>query len=216
MEKHDPPTFEWTPPKERRKGLTALLLGLTGLVLVGLCGIGAWIVDGRSQTQSTHSPSPSAPTAVAAATPSRDDHVVELLADGEPGLGARVRTGPVEYRVTNQRCGVPEVGTNAGSAGEPSRGHFCVVTLEVRNLGRNAQVFTAADQVGYTTTGDRYLGSAAATRYANGSSRSFLAPIGPGAVVTGVIAFDLPKGSRLDSVCLRSTAAAGTVSVSLS
>ncbi|GAA3386736.1 DUF4352 domain-containing protein [Cryptosporangium minutisporangium] len=213
MEKHDPPTFEWTPPTKRRR-LTTFAAGTFAVVLFGLCGVGIWIVDGGPANDPTPRPTSAAP--VALASPSPDDDVIELLGDSGPRLGSTVRHGVLEYRVTEQRCGVSEVGVGAGSAGEPTRGSFCVVTLSVRNMSRSAQVFTAADQVGYTTTGARYLGSAPATRYANGSSRAFLTPIGPGTAVTGMIAFDLPRGAQLDSLRLRSTASSGSVTVSLS
>ncbi|SHN01749.1 DUF4352 domain-containing protein [Cryptosporangium aurantiacum] len=212
MEKHDPPTFDWTPPKRRHR-MASVMIGLATVVVFGLCGVGIWIVDGGPADDPKPRRTSAAPVAVA--SPSLDENTVELLGN-EPRLGSTVRNGAFEYRVTDQQCGVPEVGVNAGSAGQPSRGHFCVVTLSVRNVSRRAQVFTAADQVGYTTAGDRYLGSAPASRYANGSSRTFLTPIGPGAAVTGKLAFDLPNGERLDSLRLRVTASAGSVAVSLS
>lgn len=217
MEKPDPPTFEWTPPKERRTNLIALALGICGVVLFGVCGVGLWIADGGPANDPKPTATSAKPTLVAAA-PSQsppDDHLVETLGSAAPQIGTRIRNGTLEYRVTEQRCGVPEVGEDAGEAGQPTRGHFCVVKLDVRNLGRIAMVFTASDQIAYTTAGGRYLGSAKATRSANGADRTFLTPIKPGASVSGVIAFDLPKGSRLDSVRLRSAAAAGSVAVSL-
>ena len=216
MKKHDdPPTFDWTPPKERRPGIVALTVGLSGVLLFGLCGVGVWVIGSGPVGVPEPSASPTRPALVAAASPSDDDHTVELLGREGPRLGTRVRHGSLEYRITEQRCGVPEVGADHGTATEPARGHFCVVTLDVRNLGRNALVFTAADQVAYTTSGDRYLGSAPATRVADGTAGTFLTPIAPGAGVTGRIAFDLPKGSRLDSLRLRSTATAGSVAVNL-
>jgi hypothetical protein len=187
------------------------------VVLFGVCGVGLWIADGGPANDPKPTATSAEPTLVAA-PPSQsppNDHVVETLGGGVPQLGTRIRHGALEYRVTEQRCGVPEVGEDAGEAGQPTRGHFCVVTLDVRNLGRSAMVFTASDQIAYTTAGGRYLGSAKATRYANGAERTFLTPIGPGARVSGKIAFDMPKGSRLDSVRLRSAAAAGSVAVSL-
>ncbi|MFG1920533.1 DUF4352 domain-containing protein [Cryptosporangium sp. NPDC048952] len=215
MEKLDPPTFDWTPPKERRSNLIALALGISGVLLFGMCGVGLWIVDGGPSTDPRPTPTKSTLLAAAPTQPPPDDHLVETLGNAGPQLGTRIRHGALEYRVVDQRCGVPEVRTNAGPAGQPTRGHFCVVTLDVRNLSRSALVFTAADQIAYTTAGGRYLGSAEASRHANGAERTFLTPIGPGARVTGVIAFDTPKGSRLDSVRLRSAAAAGSVAVSL-
>ena len=215
MEKDDPPTFEWTPPKARRTNLIALAIGLSGVLVFGLCGVGLWAADdGPANTPVP--PTEPAQAAPASPTPPLDDHVVETLGSAGPRLGTVVRHGTLEYRVTEQRCGVPEVGTNAGPAGEPTRGHFCVVTLDVRNLGRSALAFSASDQIAYTTGGGRYVGSARATQHANGAAGTFLTPIGPGASVTGKIAFDLPKGSRLDSVRLRSAAAAGSVAVNLS
>ncbi|GAA0263225.1 DUF4352 domain-containing protein [Cryptosporangium japonicum] len=218
MEKPDPPTFEWTPPQERRNNLVVLALGICGVVLFGMCGVGLWIADGGPADDPKPTATGSRKPTLLAAAPSQtppDDHVVETLGSAAPQLGTRIRHGALEYRVTEQRCGVPEVGEDAGEDGQPTRGHFCVVTLDVRNLGRSAMVFSASDQIAYTTAGDRYLGSAKATRYANGADRTFLTPIGPGANVRGVIAFDMPKGSRLDSVRLRSAVAAGSVAVSL-
>lgn len=206
-----PLTFPWTPPSRRRRLLAPVGFGATGLFMFVVCGVTIWVSDGGPRSTS----SASAVAAASSPTDTGDDSTETLAAPGLPGLNSVVRNSVLEYVVTGQRCGVLRVGSGGGPAGKPSRGQFCLVTVRVHNLGPAALVFTPDEQIGYTAAGNRYSGSAGGSRYANGSSRTFLTAIGPGASRTGMLAFDLPRDESLTAVRLRASGIAGSVAVRL-
>lgn len=214
----------------RRRLFGPVSLALGGLLACGLLGFAAGVLH-RIAGKPSHPPGaarvtvapPSSGTAVAKAPATTDQAPggteplpVETLGRvAAAQAGTWVTNGVLQYVVVGQQCAISHVGVGTGSAGDPGREQFCLLTLRVRNRGPRPLVFSPADQVGYATDGNRYQADAAATRFANGTSRAFLTALTPWQVVTGVLAFDLPHDQTLTDVRLHSAQAPASVTVRL-
>lgn len=110
-------------------------------------------------------------------------------------VGKPVRDGKFEFTVTKLKCGVSKVGDSVLS--DKAQGQFCLVTMKVRNIGKEAQLFDASSQFAFGATGAKYDADSAAGIDANNDATTFLDNINPGNSVTGIIVFDIPKSAKI-------------------
>lgn len=114
---------------------------------------------------------------------------------GSPGdapggaVAGPVTVGGLEVVVRDVSCGRDSVGD-----GPPlfAAGHFCLVEVSVRALGRTSRL-SAHDQFVVDAEERRYPGDEMISVRANGSE-SLFEPIAAGRTRQGVVAFDLPGG----------------------
>lgn len=128
-------------------------------------------------------------------------------------IGDRAPDGDLAFKVTSVNCDVAQVGD--ALVNRRALGTFCVVTLDVENIGDKATMFLDSWQKGYdSASGREYSVDSAATLTAAPST--WLAQLNPGASVTsGVIVFDVPAGTRLSSIVLHDGAFSGGVRITL-
>lgn len=131
----------------------------------------------------------------------------------EAGIGDPVRDGKFEFVVQKVKCGVSRVGNNL--LGERAQGQFCLVTLKVKNIGKEPQTFTDGAQKAYAADGTEYSTNSSASIYANDENSTIFNEINPGNGITGVIVFDIPKDSKLDKLELHDSHFSGGVTVRL-
>ena len=137
----------------------------------------------------------------------------EKPAKKSAGIGDKVRDGKFEFTVKSMKCGVDTVGDQY--LNEKAQGQFCLVTLKVKNIGKEAQMFSDSDQKAYAADGTEYSSDTAAGLYANKDASTFLNEINPGNQITGVLVYDVPKKTKLVKLELHDSMFSGGVTVSL-
>ncbi|WBB80413.1 DUF4352 domain-containing protein [Micromonospora sp. WMMD882] len=169
--------------------ISTLALITTGLVALG-CGAG------------------SADDTAGSAAQGGDDAPAKTAKIGEPA-----RDGKFEFTVKSSKCGVAKVGSDL--LGAKAQGQFCLVTVNVKNIGKEAQMFDGSSQKAYDADGTEFSADNGAAIYANKDAETFLNDINPGNQVTGVVVFDIPKGVKLTKLELHDSPFSGGVDVTL-
>jgi hypothetical protein len=121
--------------------------------------------------------------------------------------------GKFQFTVTGMQCGVDSVGPDG--FGEKAQGEFCLVSVQVKNVGKSAEVFNDFSQKGYEADGTEFSVDSGAGIYVNKDSSTFLESINPGNTVKGKLVFDVPKGAKLASVVLHESEFTAGVKVPL-
>ncbi|MEV4481681.1 DUF4352 domain-containing protein [Micromonospora coxensis] len=129
-------------------------------------------------------------------------------------IGQPARDGKFEFTVKSTKCGVAKVGDSV--LGDKAQGQFCLVTINVKNIGKEAQMFDGSSQKAYAADGTEYSADGGAAIYANKNAETFLNEINPGNQVTGVVVFDIPKNVKLAKLELHDSPFSGGVDVALS
>ncbi|MFG2083791.1 DUF4352 domain-containing protein [Micromonospora tulbaghiae] len=186
---------------------TTLALIAGALVALG-CGAGTTDDATSSRTESG---------AEAAASDTDSGKADAGKSDDKPKtakIGQPARDGKFEFTVKSAKCGVSKVGTS--TFGAKAQGQFCLVTVNVKNIGKESQMFDGSSQKAYAANGTEYSADGSAAIYANKNAETFLNDINPGNQVTGVVAFDIPKDVKLARLELHDSPFSGGVTVSLS
>lgn len=170
---------------------------LLALVVTLACGAGG-TSDGGSGT----------------GTDPKADPKKEEVAAQPAKIGQAVRDGKFEFIVQKMECGVAKVGPK--SFGDTAQGQFCLITLNVKNIGKEPQTFSDSSQKAFGTGDVEYSTDSSAALYANGEQNLLFNEINPGNEVTGVIVFDIPKEAKLIRLKLHDSPFSGGVSVTLS
>ncbi|MER7585940.1 DUF4352 domain-containing protein [Micromonospora sp. NPDC127501] len=129
-------------------------------------------------------------------------------------IGQPARDGKFEFTVKSSKCGVAKVGS--APLDQKAQGQFCLVTVNVKNIGKEAQMFDGSSQKAYAADGTEYSADTGAAIYANKNAETFLNDINPGNQVNGVVVFDIPKNVKLTKLELHDSMFSGGVTVALS
>ncbi|MEV4759882.1 DUF4352 domain-containing protein [Micromonospora sp. NPDC049559] len=186
----------------RKMTIPALILAAT--VVLG-CGAGTTGTSGSDDTTKGQSQG-------------QDDKVGKNDDKQKPAetakVGDKARDGKFEFVVRSSKCGVAKLGTDL--LGERAQGQFCLVTVTVKNIGKESQLFSDSSQKAYDAKGTEFSTDTAAAIYANKNADTFLNDINPGNQVTGVLVFDIPKDVKLSKLELHDSPFSGGVTVTLS
>jgi hypothetical protein len=123
------------------------------------------------------------------------------------------KDGKFEFTVTGLKCGLASVGP--ADFGQKAQGEFCLVSVNVKNVGSTAELFTDLSQKAYDASGTEFAVDSGAGVYANSETSTFLEQINPGNTVKGKLVFDVPKGTKLTSVLLHESMFSAGVKVPL-
>jgi hypothetical protein len=129
-------------------------------------------------------------------------------------VGEAARDGKFEFTVQQVKCGVPQVGTEP--LGKKAQGQFCLVTLQVKNIGKEAQAFSDSSQKASGADKTQYSTDSAAGLYANQDAATLFNQINPGNQVTGVLVYDIPAAATLAKLELHDSPFSSGVAVQLS
>ena len=129
-------------------------------------------------------------------------------------IGQAARDGKFEFTVKSSKCGVAKVGSDL--IGEKAQGQFCLITVNVKNIGKEPQTLLDSSQKAFAADGTEYSTDSAAAIYANKDENTLFNEINPGNQVTGVLVFDIPKKVKLTKLELHDSAFSGGVEVALS
>ena len=130
------------------------------------------------------------------------------------GLNQPANDGKFQFTVTSVQCNQPEVGSNQYLT-KTAQGQYCLLNLSVKNIGNEAQTLDASNQYIFNSQGQKFSADSTASIYANPSDSTFLDSINPGNSVTGIFAFDLPKGVTPTYAILHDSAFSDGVKVNL-
>lgn len=198
------------PASGSRKGKGCLIgLAVGGGVLLVLIIIAA-IAGGGSQSKSSPSTPPSSSPSAA---PSSTQSSSEVPAGGSSQIGEPVRDGQFEFTVASVEYEGESIGT--GYSRETAQGEWFIVNLNVKNIGDSAQLMTSGDQKAINAQNQEFSDSPLATVALNGNNSLFVNQINPGNSVTGKIAFDVPKGTKVVKLQLHDSMFSNGVEVSL-
>jgi Domain of unknown function (DUF4352) len=126
-------------------------------------------------------------------------------------IGKPARDGKFEFTVTKVDCSKTSIGPAALK--QKAQGKWCLVTVKVQNIGKEAQLFDASSQKALDAKGITYDADGGAGVYANENAETFLNNINPGNTVTGVLPFDVPKTVTITTLELHDSAFSGGVKV---
>jgi hypothetical protein len=211
------------PPKKSNK---KLIFGIVGGALALCCGGGAIaaIAGGDDKPNAsatagqTDEKTAQAPKETGkAATKAPANQVTKdpvATRDAGPGMGDPVRDGKFEFTVTKLDCSKSKVGSEF--LNETAQGKFCIISVTVKNIGKEAQTFDGSSQKAYDADGTEFSNDTGAEIYANEGSPTFLQEINPGNQVKGKLIFDVPKSTKLTAIELHDSMFSGGVKVSLS
>jgi hypothetical protein len=132
---------------------------------------------------------------------------------GTAGLNQPARDGDFQFTVTGLKCGVSHVGTDL--LGQDAQGQYCLISIQIKNIGKKAQTFSDSEQKAYDAKKVEYSVDSAAALYANSNSQVLFEQINPGNVVKGKLVFDVPEGTKLTSLELHDSLFSGGVKVNL-
>ena len=176
----------------------------TGIKKAGIAAVAALAIFAAMGEASSSGDAASEPATEASAAPGEEGSAAEEEAPAdevaaELGIGDEARDGKFAFTVSKIKCGVKEVGGEF--LNEKAQGQFCLVTMNVKNIGDESQLFDASSQKGRTDTGATVDADSAASLYANQEGGSFLEEINPGNSLEDIIVvYDLAKDQKLTAL----------------
>ncbi|MFI5890978.1 DUF4352 domain-containing protein [Actinoplanes sp. NPDC051513] len=206
------------PPKKRSPLLWVLAaVGVVVVLCLGIGVIGAIAGGGNDSADigapaATDETGEAAPTTKAATKPAATKPATKAPAKKAPGIGDKVRDGKFEFTVTGMDCSKTKVGDQYLNTA--AQGKFCVVAVNVKNIGDEPQTFTGGNQKAYAGKTE-FNNDSEAELYINSDAATFLEEINPGNSVKGKLVFDVPKSTKLTEVELHDGFFSGGVRVAL-
>jgi hypothetical protein len=207
------PGYQAPPAAPTKKGMGTgkiLLIVLGGLV--GLCCIGGIVSVAVNSGKSTSSTSGTTTNTNAGAGSVTGGGAAPAGGAAQHAkIGQPARDGKFEFVAQKVDCGKKQVGDD--TFGEKAQGQFCLVTVSVKNISNQPQMFDGGDQKAIGTSGATYTDSTAAETDANQGNQTFLNNINPGNQVTGVLVYDIPQGATIKSLELHDSMFSGGVTI---
>ncbi|NQW72416.1 MAG: DUF4352 domain-containing protein [Actinobacteria bacterium] len=176
----------------------------TGIKKAGIAAVAALAIFATMGEASSSGDAASEPATDASAAPGQEEAATEEEAPAdevaaELGVGDEARDGKFAFTVSKIKCGVKEVGGEF--LNEKAQGQFCLVTMNVKNIGDESQLFDASSQKGRTDTGATVDADSTASLYANQEGGSFLEEINPGNSLEDIIVvYDIAKDQKLTAL----------------
>ena len=105
-----------------------------------------------------------------------------------------------QFTVTKINCGARRVGDQY--SGEKAQGQFCLVTMRIKNVGKDPITFSDQNQALVDTKGSTYSPDDEAWVYVDDSD-DIWGEINPGNTLKTVVPFDVPKKTKPDYLLLK-------------
>lgn len=129
-------------------------------------------------------------------------------------LNEAVRDGKFKFTVKGIDCGKKTVGS--GFSQEEAQGQYCLLSLDVENVGDESQFLSASNLYLYDEQDREFSADSMATSAVNNDNTSFfLNEINPGNTISGKVAFDVSQDANIVRTKLHDSAFSGGVEVSL-
>lgn len=131
------------------------------------------------------------------------------------GLNQPAKDGKFEFVVKNIECGKSSVSDSSGYLSKSAQGQYCFLTISVKNIGDQQQMFIDSNQKLLNAEGQQFSPDSTATLYKSNNSNVWLSQINPGNTVEGMLVFDLPKDQTPAVAQLHDSAFSGGIKVNL-
>lgn len=128
-------------------------------------------------------------------------------------IGSKVADGKFSFVVSSIECGIKEVGNEFLS--QKAQGEYCAVEVKVTNTGDEAQYMFADNQYLFDEKGRKFSADSSASIYSGDSGDVWMTEINPGNSISGLLFFDVPKGTKISYIELHDSAFSGGVTVEL-
>lgn len=186
----------------RHKILTALMAVVIAAIIFSALGGGSDESGDTTRAQDSGQAEDASPSgdAVDAEEPS-----------AAPGVGTPVRDGKFEFVVTNVQPGVPSVGEDFLT--ETAQGEFVLVTMNIANIGDEAQSFSTSAQKLLDGQGRQFSVDDMATIVLDQGVA--FEQINPGNSLEATVVFDVPAGTIPTEIELHDSLFSGGAVVAL-
>jgi Domain of unknown function (DUF4352) len=129
------------------------------------------------------------------------------------GLNQPARDGKFEFTVSGVDCSKTTLGSDPVST--DAQGVFCLVSVNVKNIGDKAQTLDSTSQYGYDAQGKKYSTDTQAAIYLPNGGDTLFNQLNPGSAVDGTLIYDVPTGTKLTKLELHDSAFSDGVTVNL-
>lgn len=129
------------------------------------------------------------------------------------GLNQPANDGKFQFTVKGVDCSNKTIGTDPVST--TANGVFCIVSIDVKNIGDQAQTLDASSQYGYDAQGKKYSTDTKSEFYLPNQGGALFNQLNPGSAVSGQFVFDVPAGTKLTKLELHDSLLSGGVNVNL-
>jgi len=197
-----------TPPAVARKNWL-----LRHKILIGICAV-LLLANFSSLANDGGTKSPTSSVVATESVPTSttpDRAALDKAAAAQ--LGQTVRDGEFAFTVTAVTCGIAQVGTDVYLT-QKAQGQYCRVSLNVENIGDQAQTMFARNQYLFDTKGRRFPADATANMY-DDSTKLMFEGINPGNSIQGYFFFDVPRGTTVSKLELHDSMLSGGITVRL-
>ncbi|MEV4344996.1 DUF4352 domain-containing protein [Actinoplanes sp. NPDC049596] len=191
-------------PRSATRRTWSWIAGGSAVLMLLACGVSA----GDDSTGAAEETTTAAPAAEKTGAKK-----AETKKDSAPGLNQPAKDGDFQFTVTGVKCGVAKVGNQY--LNEKAQGQFCLVSLQIKNIGKEAQTMVDSVQKAYDAKGTEFSVDSGAAIYANEDQQVFFEEINPGNTVKGKLVFDIPQGTKLTRLELHDSLFSGGVKVAL-
>jgi Domain of unknown function (DUF4352) len=192
--------------KRPHKVLKAVLVVLGALVVLGI--IGNLASHSASATKAGGS-------SASARNSSSSSQVAE--ATSVPGFNQSADDGKFRFIATALKCGQTYLVNDSEFEDAHAQGQWCLLSLDISNVGSEAQEFDSSSQYVYDASGKQYSADSNGTMAANHSGNLCISyqQINPGVSSSCVVAFDIPKGAVVTYAKLHDSSVSDGVKVAL-
>jgi len=176
-------------PKKKRGVLKWILIviGIIVALFVALVIIGVAIGEDEDTAAPAGSSTTAKPSPSASEVPTAK-------------IGDKVTDHSYEFTVTKISCGVRRVGDQY--MGEKAQGQFCLVTMRIKNVGKDPITFSDQNQALVDTKGRTYSPDDEAWAYVDDADNIW-GEINPGNTLKTVVPFDVPKEIEAEYLLLK-------------
>lgn len=174
--------------------------------------IGSAMSGGKTDNTGSATGTSDAPAASDSAAPAEDVAQEAAPAEAVPGIGQPAADGDFSFVVQGVDCSLTEVGNQY--FGTEAQGQFCVVSLNVTNIGDSAQSFFGDNAKLLNAEGQEFSADTEAAIYLEDSD-SLYEEINPGNTLSSKVVFDVPAGTTPAAIELHDSAFSGGVKVAL-
>lgn len=181
-------------------GRHKILTGLGALIIIGIFASAA----GGGNTNTANNSGGSAPS----------DNQQQKPAAQVAKIGEAARDGKFEFVVKNIECGRATIGANQYLT-KTAQGQFCLLTVNVKNVGNEAQGLFGSNQKLLNANNQQYAADDTAAGYLDQNYTTLFSNINPGNSVEGIIVFDIPKDQTAVAAELHDSAFSSGVKVNL-
>lgn len=185
-----PPQFQPAPPKKKPFYTRWWFIVLAVIVIAG---VAASLSGNKSGDDDVADPAGT--STAGASTPSEGKEPEKEPAT--PGIGDAVTSGDLSLTVVSVDPPVAELGSSALST--KAQGEFIVVALSVTNTGNKAASFYSG-QVLLRVGEKEFEPDSTAPLYLAENSAMLFEEINPGNTLSGKVVFDVPKGTKVETL----------------